>query len=99
MKLPDTKTDNIDTIIAHPQVIKQCITNLGKKYTDYKKISGKGDLIDTANAAKALSQGQLPKNYAVLGALGISELYGLEVIDNDLQDNEQNYTSFLMCSR
>jgi prephenate dehydratase len=50
-------------------------------------------------AAKALSQGKLPANTAILGSKSISRLYGLEIIAHDLQDDHQNFTSFLLVSR
>ena len=87
---------DIKTIIAHPQVLKQCRKTLSRKYPNLKKISGKDRLIDTAAAAEALSQGNLPSNYAVLGPKQLSEIYNLKIIDTDLQDDKDNLTYFFL---
>lgn len=92
----DTQLKNITTIIAHPQVIKQCKENLSKKYPELKTTSGKGDLIDTAACAKALYQGKLPKNFAILGPKNLAKLYNLKIIDSDLQDDKNNLTYFFL---
>lgn len=98
-KLPGTKTEDLHTIMAHPQVLKQCKTHLANHYPQMNLKSGEGDLIDTAQAGKALSEGQLDPNTAILGAKTISKLYGLEIIDRNLQDDPTNNTSFFLVSR
>ena len=90
---------DIDTVMAHPQVIKQCTKTLKKKYPKLKLISGKGELIDTANAAKALSEGKLGDDIAILGPKMLSKLYNFEIIAENLQDDENNYTTFLIVKR
>ena len=99
MRRKDVDSKNIKTITAHPQVFAQCKSTLVRKYKNWKLLSGKGDLVDTARAAKALADGLLPKNTAILGPLNLTKLYNLEVIDKNLQDNKQNFTSFFMVSR
>ncbi|GIW62869.1 MAG: hypothetical protein KatS3mg090_0695 [Patescibacteria group bacterium] len=92
----DINLNSITTIIAHPQVIKQCKGNLSKKYPHLKTISGKGDLIDTAACAKALSQDKLPKDYAILGPKRLANLYNLKIVDSNLQDAKNNLTYFFL---
>ncbi len=99
MKRPEVDRSKITTIMAHPQVFKQCQATLVKKYPSLKLISGKGDLIDTARAAQALSKNQLSKVTAILGPKTLAGLYNLEIIDQNLQDNPDNLTSFLLVSR
>ncbi|MFH1188327.1 MAG: prephenate dehydrogenase/arogenate dehydrogenase family protein [bacterium] len=99
MKRSDVETQKIKTIMAHPQVFRQCKTTMEKKYPHLNLESGKGDLIDTANVAKKLSERKLPKTVAVMGPKILSTLYQLDIIGENLQDNEENYTSFLMVSR
>ena len=100
MKHKDISKGEITAIMAHPQVFKQCKTNLlDEKYKKYELKVGEGDLIDHAMVAKALSEGKLPKTTAVLGPKILSEIYDFDVIATDLQDNKQNYTSFLLVSR
>lgn len=99
MRRKDGNPEKTKTIMAHSQVFAQCKNTLAKKYKNWKLISGKGDLVDTARAAKALAEGTLPKNTAILGPLNLSKLYNLEVMAENLQDNKQNFTSFFMVSR
>lgn len=99
MKRKDSLVDKINTIIAHPQNFRQCKDNLRKKYHNMKLISGKGDLVDTAKAAKALADDQLPKNLAVLGPKILSKIYDLDILDRDLQDSKNNLTTFFLVSR
>jgi len=99
MRRKDADFKKIKTIMAHPQVFAQCKSTLNKRYKDWKLISGKGNMLDTAVAAKNLSLGKLPRNTAILGPLNLAKLYDFEVMDENLQDNKQNYTSFFMVSR
>ncbi|MBD3270168.1 prephenate dehydrogenase/arogenate dehydrogenase family protein [Candidatus Peregrinibacteria bacterium] len=99
MKRSDAKVEEIDTIMTHPQVLKQCKSNLAEKYPHLKKTSGKGDLIGHATVAKQMSQKKIPKNVAVMGPEILSKIYNLDIIDKNLQDSKQNYTTFLMTKR
>ncbi len=99
MKRKDVKFENITHIMAHPQVFKQCKNNVEKFYPNLKTVSGKGDLVDTARAAEALSKNKLPKTYAILGSKSIADLYNLEIVQADLQDDKENFTSFVLLKR
>ncbi|MFA6253791.1 MAG: prephenate dehydrogenase/arogenate dehydrogenase family protein [Candidatus Paceibacterota bacterium] len=99
MRRGDADPKKIKTIMAHPQVFAQCQSTLAEKYKGWDLQSGKGDLVDTARAAQALSLGKLPKQTAILGPANLAKLYNLEVVAKDLQDNKQNLTSFFMVSR
>lgn len=99
MKRKDVDFIDIDTIMAHDQVLKQCKKTLLKKYSEFKLVTGKGDLIDTANAAKALSEGLISNNIAILGPKILSDIYGFDVVDSNLQDMKKNYTSFLIVKK
>ena len=99
MKKRSITTSNITTIMAHSQNFKQCASTLQKKYPHLKLQTGEGDLVDTAKAAQSLSMGQLPESIAILGPRILSEIYGLDIIEEDLQDQKNNVTSFLLVSR
>lgn len=91
--------DHIDMIMAHPQVFAQCKSNLEYNYPQLKLVSGKGRMIDHAYIAKLLSQGKLPDTIAVMGSKGLADIYNLDIIEENLQDLEDNHTSFLMMRR
>ena len=52
----------VDTVMAHPQVLRQCRTNLEKKYANLRQTSGEGDLIDQAKVAELLGSGELERH-------------------------------------
>ena len=99
MKRKDVAFDSITHVMAHPQVFKQCKNNIKKLFPNLKTIRGKGDLVDTARAAEALSKNKLPKTYAILGSKSIADLYNLEIVQADLQDDKDNFTSFVLLKR
>lgn len=99
MKKKEIDFNKISHVMAHPQNFAQCKDNLMKKYPNMKLISGKGNLVDTAKAAESLAIGKIDKNTAILGPKILAEIYDLEIIDENLQDNQNNLTSFFLVSR
>lgn len=95
----DAKLSEITTIMTHPQVLAQCKSTLIKKYPKFKQTSGEKELVDHALIAKYLSENKLPKNIATMGSKVLAKLYDLQVIEDNLQDAKENYTSFLQVSR
>ena len=96
---PDADYSEVTTVMAHPQVFAQCKETLPQKYPHLRLTSGKGELIDHANVAKLLGAKKLPKNTATMGSKVLADLYGLKIIEDNLQDAKENYTSFLLVSR
>lgn len=96
---PDADYDEITTIMTHPQVLAQCKSTLAQKYPHLEQTSGDGELIDHATVAKHLAAGKLPKNVATMGSKVLAELYDLKIVEDNLQDAQENYTSFLLVSR
>jgi prephenate dehydrogenase len=99
MKRKDVSPHSVTAIMAHPQALKQCRRTLAEKYPALKLSSGEGDLIDTARAAKDLAEGKVLSRIAILGPRNLSNIYGLDIIDEDLQDEAKNETSFLLVKR
>ncbi len=95
----DAEYGEITEVMAHPQVFAQCKNTLPQKYPHLKLTSGEGELIDHANVAKHLAAHKLPKNVATMGSKVLAELYDLKIVENNLQDAQENYTSFLLVSR
>lgn len=96
---PDATLKDIDTIMAHPQVFAQCKETLIQKYHHLKLTQGEGELIDHALVAKHLSEKKLPKHIATMGSKILAEIYGLTIVEENLQDSNNNYTSFLLVER
>ncbi len=95
----DVKFSEITTIMTHPQVLAQCKATLLKKYPSLKQTSGEKELIDHAVVAKHLSENKLPKYIATMGSKVLANLYDLQIIEDNLQDAKENYTSFLQVAR
>jgi prephenate dehydratase len=99
MIAPDAELAEVDTIVTHPQVLLQCKATLNRKYRHFKLEVCNGDLVDPARVAELIGQAQLPRNVATISNKALSDLHGLKVVDCDLQDAEENYTTFLLVQR
>ena len=95
----DAEISDIRTIMSHPQVFAQCKDTLAKKYPQLKQTSGEGERIDHAVVAKELGEGKLPKTIATMGSSVLAKLYDLKIVEDNLQDAKENYTSFLQIAR
>jgi arogenate dehydrogenase (NADP+) len=89
----------VDTVMTHPQVLRQCHTNLEKRYANLRQTSGSGDLIDQAKVAELLGTGDLADSIATMGSRILADLNGLRVVEDNLQDLDENFTSFLWVER
>jgi prephenate dehydratase len=86
----------ITTFMTHSQVIKQCKNSLAKKYPGLRLEVGEGVLTDPAKIAEAIANGRLPKSVATVSNRLLAEVYGLNIVENDLQDRMDNESTFLL---
>lgn len=93
---PDTKIEEIDTIMWHEQAIRQCEKNLQKFFPKMKLVGGTGDLTDNSAIAKSLSDGVLSKNIACIGNKILGDIFSLSLYRENLQDREDNETTFVL---
>ena len=86
------KKENVKTIVSHPQAIAQC--------SEYIKQNGFNteNAENTAVAAKRLSESKDLKT-AVLCSEKCALSYGLDIIDRNVQDTDNNYTRFICISK
>ncbi len=92
---PGTRAGDITSITSHDQALKQCRMYLKRRW-------GETDLAayaDTAEAAKDLGSGKLPATTAVIAPRGCAELYGLEILEEGIQDLKFNFTSFIAAAK
>lgn len=87
--------DQIKTITSHDQALKQCRMYLKRKWPGVEL----QEYADTAKAAADLVSGVLPDSTAVIAAKAAADLYGLEIIEESIQDLKFNYTSFVVAKR
>jgi prephenate dehydratase len=92
---PDARTEEVDTIMTHPHVLAQCRATLALRYPGVALEEGAGDLIDPAKVGEAIARGLLPRNVATVSNRLIAEARGLKIVGRNLQDREDNFTTFV----
>jgi len=87
--LPGVELGSIKYVYSHPQALAQCskfLDRLGVDVVPYHS---------TSSAVRMIRERGL-KDSAAVGSLRAAELYGMEVLARDIQDNPNNYTRFLV---
>lgn len=83
------KTSDINEIWSHPHALPQCRKLLAR-------LNAKGVVhADTAGAAADVARAGDKSRAAIAGALA-AELYGLDIIEENVQDAAHNFTRFLI---
>lgn len=93
--LPHTKATEIQKIVSQKQALRQCRMYLQRVWPEADIV----EYIDTATAAKDLHEGKLGKECAVVASKGAGELYGLQILEEGIQDLKFNYTNFIVASK
>lgn len=93
MVRPGTKLEDIRVIYSHEQAIGQCRQFLAE-LQDVKMIP----VDNTATAAKLVAESD-DLSVAAIAAHRCAALYGLEVVKDDLQDSDNNYTRFICITK
>lgn len=91
-KKPEVDKSSISVIASHIQALLQTEENRMVKYPKCTEL----EIEDTAIAAKYLNEGKLDSNVAVLCRKEAGEYYNLEMIEENLEDRNDNYTEFRM---
>ena len=89
--LPGKKLEDIKSAEAHPVLLPQAASFLDKN--NIRGIRA----IDSAGAAAALKDSKA-KGLGVLASKLAAEIYGLEVLAEDIEDSDHNTTRFLLMS-
>jgi len=82
---------DITEIHSHQQALRQCKDYLSENFWTKSLIESD----DTAEAARRLGEGKLPSTVGVIGSKSCAELYGLEILADDIHDLKNNITLFL----
>ena len=89
MAVPGTKREEIERVRSHPQALAQCQRYLSRH-------NMKPDpAFDTAGSARDLAANPEP-GVAVIASALASEMYGLEIIEQAIEDFHFNYTRFFV---
>ncbi|MDX1948939.1 MAG: prephenate dehydratase [Rickettsiales bacterium] len=87
-----TKIEDIKEVYSHPQALMQCNNNIAKY--GFKPIRHS----NTAFAAKEISE-KKDKTKAALASSLAAELYGLDILQKNFEDDSNNTTLFLVFSK
>lgn len=88
MALPGVKIEDIQRVHSHPQALAQCEANL--KQLGTQRIAES----DTAGSARLLRE-RNDRQAAALASRRAAEVYDLQVLADQMEDNPANYTRFL----
>ena len=94
LALPGQTKEDIARAQSHPQALAQCDGYL----TELNGGVIKEAVDDTAGAAAHIAQNQL-KGVAAVASRRAAELYNMEVLEEDIQDDKSNVTRFLALAR
>ena len=88
--LPGQSIDDIAEVNSHPMALRQC-----EQYLQLHPKMKMVETYDTAGSAKMIAENNLVGHAAICGSYA-AELYGLNVLEDDIQTNKRNFTRFLV---
>ena len=91
-KLKNTKIEDIKYIASHTQALRQTANYRKTHFPNTREI----EVEDTAISAKNLANEILPSNYAVICRKNAGELYDLDLIAENINDQPNNKTTFIV---
>lgn len=89
--IPGSTLKNIKKVYSHPQALAQCEESL--KSLNLELIPE----ADTAGSARLISENRM-FDAAAIASKHAAAVYGLDILAEDLEDNPENYTRFLVIS-
>lgn len=96
---PGVKRSDVRYAISHPQALAQCdnyLRGLGIKPIPTYDTAGSAKMI---RDEKGLPDGCTPENTAAIASDLAGKTYGLDVLDKGIEDDDTNFTRFLLLSR
>lgn len=86
--MPGARMEDIKTAISHPQALGQCAAYLRGKGIKPETV------YDTAGSVKMLkASGAM--DTAAIASKRAAELYGMQILEEGIEDNQENFTRFL----
>jgi prephenate dehydratase len=86
--MPGVKKENIKKAISHPQALGQCAGYLRNNGIKAEQV------YDTAGSVKMLKESGA-QDTAAIASRRAAELYGMQILEEGIEDNPENYTRFL----
>jgi len=90
--LPGARLSDIKTVVSHPQALGQCAKYIKKHEFDTLEYS------NTALAAKHVKE-LSDKSVGAIASAEAAEIFGLEILDHDINESKSNTTRFAVFSR
>ncbi|KAM1056375.1 hypothetical protein ACFX13_030531 [Malus domestica] len=94
LALPGVRKEYLNRVISHPQALAQCELTLTKLGLNVAREA----VDDTAGAAEFVAANNL-RDTAAIASARAAELYGMEILENGIQDDSSNVTRFVMLAR
>ncbi len=90
--LPGVKKEDVRKAISHPQALGQCAAYL-------RRLGIKAEsAYDTAGSVKMLKESGA-RDTAAIASRRAAEIYEMQILEEGIEDNAENYTRFLAISR
>ncbi|XP_010533810.1 PREDICTED: arogenate dehydratase/prephenate dehydratase 1, chloroplastic [Tarenaya hassleriana] len=92
LALPGVKKEELKCVLSHPQALSQCenaLSNLG-----VHRITA----LDTATAAQTVSSSG-ERDTGAIASVRAAQIYGLSILSENMQDDANNVTRFLILAR
>ncbi len=86
--MPGVKKEDIKKAISHPQALGQCAAYLRSHDIKAEQV------YDTAGSVKILKETGA-RDVAAIASRRAAELYGMQILEEGIEDNPENYTRFL----
>ncbi len=92
MAKPGVRREELRRVQSHPKALEQCV-----RFFRENPALKPETVYDTGGAAKMLSEGDA-RDIGVIASTRAAEQYGLEILEDGIEDNAENYTRFLVLS-
>ena len=90
--LPDDEWETIQEVHSHPVALMQC-RNFLAQHPEIKAVESE----DTAGSAKYIAENSYKcQGWAAICSSAAARLYGLKVLEDNIEDNKHNFTRFLV---
>ncbi len=87
-----SRKDEIKTLFSHPQALAQCRSWIQHNLPGV-------EIVETSSTTRAAERAAASKNAAAIAGSLAAERYGLQSLENDIQDSAANATRFLVLGR